>query len=340
MKKRLGWIVTSVVVVMLTGCGTKPRMESHKFDDANRSPAKTLVATPPTAADRSSLSPQRLVKLNEDSSLAMVLIPAGSFMMGDDAGLDDEKPAHKVLISRPFYLGQHEVTVDQFRQFVTATGYVTDAEKGTGFLGAFGWDREAMEFQMNPEYSWRQTGFGQAGNHPVVNVSWNDASAFCGWLREMEGQDFRLPTEAEWEYACRAGTETSYCSGDDPEVVTQVGNIPDASFARQFPELESAVQADDGYAYTAPAGSFVRNPFGLYDMHGNVWEWCQDPFDVEYYANSPSHDPPGPATGEERVYRGGGWFNCARGFRSSSRSGDVPENRHLTLGFRIALTAE
>jgi formylglycine-generating enzyme required for sulfatase activity len=340
MKKRLGWIVTSVVVVVLAGCGTEPRMESHKFDDANRSPAKTLVATPPTAADRSSLSPQRLVKLNENSSLAMVLIPAGSFMMGDDTGLDDEKPVHQVLISRPFYLGQHEVTVDQFRQFVTATGYVTDAEKGTGFRGAFGWDRETMEFQMNPEYSWRQTGFGQTGSHPVVNVSWNDASAFCGWLREKENQDFRLPTEAEWEYACRAGSTTSYCPGDDPESVAQVGNIADAMFAGQFPELQSAVLANDGYVYTAPVGSFASNPFGLHDMHGNVWEWCQDLFDVEYYGASPNNDPPGPSGGEERVYRGGGWFPCARGFRSSSRSGDVPENRHLTLGFRIALTAE
>lgn len=333
------WIVVSLVFIALTSCGTNPGTESVNRDEATGPSTRTLGMPPATAADKSSPPSQKLVQLN-DSNLVLILIPAGSFVMGDDAGLDDEKPAHQVLFSKPFYLGQHEVTVDQFRQFVSATGYVTDAEKGTGFRGAFGWNREVMEFQMNPEYSWRQTGFAQTGSHPVVNVSWNDASAFCGWLREKEKQDFRLPTEAEWEYACRAGSATSYCSGDDPESVAQVGNIADAMFAGQFPELKSAVLANDGYVYTAPVGSFAPNPFGLHDMHGNVWEWCQDWFDVEYYAASPNSDPPGPSAGEERVYRGGGWFPCARGSRSSSRSGDVPENRHLTLGFRIALTAE
>ena len=255
-------------------------------------------------------------------------------------GLDDEKPVHKVTITKPFYLGQYEVTVEQFRRFVEATGYATDAEKGTGFQGAFGWNRDTMEFKMNEEYSWRSTGFAQLDTHPVVNVSWNDAMEFCKWLSRKEGKTYRLPTEAEWEYACRAGTTTPYFHGDDPEGTAKVGNVADAAFAAQFPELESAIKASDGYAYTSPAGSFSPNPFGLYDMHGNVWEWCADWFDVEYYANSPTNDPPGPATGEERVYRGGGWFNCARGFRSASRSGDLPENRHLTLGFRVAVAAE
>ena len=260
--------------------------------------------------------------------------------MGDDNGLDDEKPVHAVTITQPFYLGKYEVTVEQFRRFIEATGYATDAEKGTGFQGAFGWNRDTMEFQMNAEHSWRSTGFAQLDTHPAVNVSWNDATEFCKWLSRRDGKTYRLPTEAEWEYACRAGTTTPYSHGDDPEGAANVGNVADAAFATQFPELESAIKANDGYAYTSPVGSFSPNPFGLYDMHGNVWEWCADWFDVEYYATSPASDPGGPATGEERVYRGGGWFNCARGFRSASRSGDLPENRHLTLGFRVASDAE
>ena len=197
-----------------------------------------------------------------------------------------------------------------------------------------------MDFKMNEEFSWQNTGFAQSDSHPVVNVSWNDAMEFCNWLSRKEGKTYRLPTEAEWEYACRAGTTTRYFHGNDSEGLEKVGNVADAAFETQFPELEGAIRANDGYAYTSPVGSFSPNTFGLYDMHGNVWEWCADWYDPEFYAMSPTNDPGGPVTGGERVYRGGGWFNCARGFRSASRSGSQPENRNLTLGFRVFVAAE
>ena len=148
------------------------------------------------------------------------------------------------------------MTIGQFRQFVEATGYTTDAEKGTGFQGAFGWDRDAMEFKMNEKYSWKNTGFPQSDTHPVVNVSWNDAMEFCRWLSRKEGKTYRLPTEAEWEYACRAGTTTSYCHGNDAEGSAKIGNVADAAFETQFPELKGVIKANDGYAYTSPVGSF------------------------------------------------------------------------------------
>ncbi len=309
MKNLTRWRVAWIAVTLVAGCGTRP-------------------------------TPQTTVDLGDGVKLEMVLVPAGAFTMGDDTGLDDEKPAHKVTMTKPFYLGRHEVTVAQFRRFVEATGYKTDAEKGTGFQGAFGWNRETMEFAMNEEYSWRSPGFPQSDSDPVVNVSWNDATAFCEWLSHEEGKSYRLPTEAEWEYACRAGTTTAYFHGDETEGAAKVGNVADAAFEEQFPELEGFIKANDGFAHTSPAGSFAPNAFGLHDMHGNVWEWCADWYDPEYYAQTPVNDPPGPASGEERVYRGGGWFNCTRGCRSASRSASQPENRNLTLGFRVAMTAE
>ena len=308
--------------MLAAGCGTRPPSKQQNAGEVLGMPV------------------QKTIELGNDVKLEMVLIPAGSFVMGDSRGLDDEKPVHKVTITKPFYLGKHEVTIEQFRRFVEATGYATDAEQGTGFQGAFGWNPDTMEFKMNEEYSWRSTGFAQSDTHPVVNVSWNDAIAFCKWLSSKEGNTYRLPTEVEWEYACRAGTTTSYSHGNDPEGSAKVGNVADAVFEAQFPELKGVIKASDGYAYTSPAGSFLPNPFGLYDMHGNVWEWCADWYDAEYYAKSPTNNPGGPATGEERVYRGGGWFNCTRGCRSASRSGGLPENRHLTLGFRVSIAAE
>jgi len=319
------WIICCVAGITITlaaGCGTRPPSEQQNAGKALAVPV------------------QKTIELGGGMKLEMVWIPAGSFVMGDDMGLDDEKPVHKVTIANPFYLGQYEVTVEQFRWFVEATGYATDAEKGTGFQGAFGWNRDTKEFKMNEKYSWRNTGFAQSDAHPVVNVSWNDAMEFCKWLSRKEGKTYRLPTEAEWEYACRAGTTTRYSHGNDSEGSAKAGNVADAAFEAQFRELKGEIKASDGFAYTSPVGSFLPNPFGLYDMHGNVWEWCADWFDVAYYAQSPTNDPGGPATGEERVYRGGGWFNCARGCRSASRSASLPENRHLTLGFRVAVTAE
>jgi formylglycine-generating enzyme required for sulfatase activity len=314
--------LAGIAVILLAGCGSRLSAEQEHGRKTADLPARKAIA------------------LGDGTQLALVLIPAGAFAMGDTKGLDDEKPVHLVTITKPFYLGQHEVTREHFRRFIEATGYVTDAERGTGFRGAFGWDRHTMQFKMNENYSWRNAGFPQADTHPVVNVSWNDAVEFCKWLSRKAGASFRLPTEAEWEYACRAGTATRYSHGDDLDGAATVGNVADAAFESQFPELKGLTKQNDGHAYTSPIGSYLPNRFGVHDMHGNVWEWCADWYDAEYYTKSASQDPAGPATGTERVYRGGGWFNCTRGCRSASRSASAPENRNLTLGFRVALVAE
>jgi formylglycine-generating enzyme required for sulfatase activity len=291
--------------------------------------------------------------------MRLVLVPAGRFLMGSPESsarlskaypaygfesrpgyFDDERPRHPVEITRPFYLGAHEVTVGQFRQFVKASGYRTEAEKD----GEGGWGvnvRTGTFEGRKPKYSWRNPGFPQTDRHPVVNVTWNDAVAFCRWLGKREGKRYRLPTEAEWEYACRAGTTTRYHSGDDPETLVKVANVADAAGGkqgrRQFPNWDRlALKGSDGQVYTAPVGSYRPNAWGLFDMHGNVWEWCSDYYDEDYYGKSPVKDPEGPEEGHLRARRGGAWHTFPLFARSSFRNYNTPVSRYLNLGFRVA----
>lgn len=273
--------------------------------------------------------------------MKMILIPAGEFMMGSpDTEMDrstDETPQHRVWITKPFYLGQNEVTVAQFRNFVEDSGYKTDGEKDG--KGSYGFDLEKGCFSKKPEYTWQNTGFQQTDDHPVVNVSWNDAVAFCEWLSRKEGKRYQLPTEAQWEHACRAGTTTRYWSGDDAEALAKVGNVADAAAKAEFSTL-STISASDGYLYAAPVGRFRPNAFGLHDLHGNVWEWCQDWYSANYYSESPEEDPPGPTDGSIRALRGGSWYDGAGLCRSANRFKGSPDDRSGNLGFRVAQVIE
>jgi formylglycine-generating enzyme required for sulfatase activity len=297
------------------------------------------------------------------NSLGMqfVLIPAGEFMMGSDESpealakaypqydrerfllLGDEAPVHKVRITRAFYIGRHEVTVGQFGQFLQASGYKPESEAdGTG---GYGYNRDydpassargdAFEGR-DPKYSWRNPGFAQDDMHPVVNVSWNDAVAMAKWLSETEGVRYRLPTEAEWEYAARAGSRTRYSSGDDPQSLLKVANTFDADSMKNWPKWKAyALAGSDGFAFTAPVGSFAPNAFGVYDMHGNAWEWCADWHDDDYYGRSPMDDPQGPAAGKVRVRRGGSWHTWSLYARSSYRNWNTPQTRYPLVGMRL-----
>ena len=257
--------------------------------------------------------------------MRLVPIPTGEFLMGssdDEDADDDEKPRHLVRITRPFYLGATEVTVGQFRRFVEAARYRTEAERDG--RGGRGWNEARATFEVDPKYTWRDPGFPQTDEHPVTNVSWNDAMAFCEWLSTKEATTYRLPTEAEWEYACRAGTTTRYSSGADPETLAAVGNVADGTARAKFPNW-TTIAARDGYVFTAPVGTFRANAWGLHDMHGNVWEWCRDGYDGQYYRQSPRDDPAGPTLqAARRVYRGGSWADDPRYARSSPASGSSP----------------
>ncbi len=248
----------------------------------------------------------------------LVLIPAGKFQMGGDeeaktvaevfkeviAPYHAEHPRHEVVISRRFLLGATEVTRGQFRAFVKATGYQTDAEKDGKGIGAFNPTSGTAGRQWD---DWQIKGnLYMTDDHPVIGVSWNDTIAFCAWLSKKEGKKYRLPTEAEWEYACRAGTTTRYWTGDNPESLLRGANVPDESFKEVNGNVSYAtLKGRDGFSGLAPVGEFAANPFGLFDMHGNVWEWCQDGWDAKFYGQKMRDDPLAPVDRPAHVIRGG-----------------------------------
>jgi formylglycine-generating enzyme required for sulfatase activity len=230
--------------------------------------------------------------------------------------LPTEAPKHRVRITKPFWLGVHEVTRGQFRRFVEERSYKTEAERD----GKGGFSLVDGQWKQDPRFVWnRDLGFEQADDHPVVNVSWNDVTAFCAWLSEKEGEKSQLPSEAQWEYACRAGTATRWYWGDDEGALKEHG---------WFKE-----NAGDK---THPVGEKSPNAWGLSDMHGNVWEWCQEWLGDRYYATSPMEDPPGAPGGSGRVARGGGWLEVASNGRASFRGGGGPGGRDGGRGIRLA----
>jgi formylglycine-generating enzyme required for sulfatase activity len=295
----------------------------------------------------------------------MVRIPAGEFLMGSDEAsetlqksyplaeqrrfdnLSDEAPVHRVRITKAFYMGATHITVGQFRQFVELSGYVPESiADGTGGYGynpqydASKTERGDAFEGRDPRYSWLNPGFAQTDQHPVVNVTWNDAQALAQWLSKREGRKYRLPTEAEWEYAARAGTRTRYNCGDAPSCLLKAANTFDEAAKPYWPQFAAnALPGNDGFAFTSPVGSFTPNAFGLYDMHGNAWQWTQDWYGEDYYAQSPVDDPQGPPDGNVYVRRGGSWHTWALYARSSYRNWNTPQTRYTLVGMRLVMEA-
>ena len=207
---------------------------------------------------------------------------------GDDHGAKNEKPQHEVKITRPFYLALHEVTVAQFRRFVEDEKYKTKAEIDDQGAWSFGTNINGkIAFVQKAGINWTtRPAKTVKGDHPVTSLAWSDAVAYCAWLSKKEGKTYRLPTEAEWEYACRAGTTTPYSFGKSMD--KQKANLGAAKTPMRV-------------------GYYPPNPFGLYDMHGNVGEWCLD--GPRSYVLASVTDPVG--TGNARVYRGGQWYNSS-----------------------------
>jgi formylglycine-generating enzyme required for sulfatase activity len=249
--------------------------------------------------------------------VAMVTIPGGSFMMGSNEGEADEKPVHRVTVST-FWMARYETTVGEFEAFIDATGYQTDAEKDGG---SYAWNGKWVKLSFRSE-NWRNGANGGLQTnklHPVVNVSHNDAVAYCEWLSRKTGQSYRLPTEAEWEYAAGGGATHSKYSWGNSDSLGISGNF---------------FYDSDGYSCTAPVGSYNANAFGLHDMSGNVREWCSDRYRKTYYARS-SSNPTGPSIGTARVLRGSAWNYRPDDARVANRHDSPSHIFNSYYGFRV-----
>jgi formylglycine-generating enzyme required for sulfatase activity len=282
--------------------------------------------------------------------MKLVAVPAGEFLQGStpaevdhmqriDANFkkqyaEAELPQHRVRISQPFLMGMHEVTKGQFAQFVHDQRYQTDAERDGA--GGTGYNAQGPVAGTHPQFTWRNTGYAYENDQPVVNVSFNDALAFCQWLSGKERRAYGLPSEAQWEYACRAGTQTLYSHGDDPEGLAVVGNVADGKAKSKFSSWNT-ISAQDDHIHTAPVGQFRANAFGLCDMHGNVSEWCSDWFVRGYASAATVADPAGPASGALHVVRGGNFELSAGHCRSANRSGRAATGRSASVGFRVVV---
>ena len=242
-------------------------------------------------------------------------------------------------IGYPFALGKHELTRGEFARFVNASSYKTSAERSQGCVA---WD--GKDWAYDARKTWRNPGFAQADNHPVVCVSWNDAQAYLAWLNEkVPGKAFRLPSEAEWEYAARAGQGAKRFPWGDDQNYSQIcsfANSMDATGKAKVPGVTwTAASCSDGYAYTAPSGSFKPNAFGLYDMHGNAFEWVQDVYH-ENYQGAPADGSAWVSGGDQdmQVQRGGAWGGTPGNQRSAVRMRAAPDDGINGTGLRIART--
>jgi formylglycine-generating enzyme len=263
----------------------------------------------------------------------MVALAAGEFMMGSPAGeferREPEGLPRRVVIPNRFAIGRFEVTIEQFSAFVAASGMVS-GEQCRKIVGLNGSSARWGE----PEASFRQPGFEVTGQHPVVCVSWLDAQAYVAWLRRRAGKPYRLPTEAEWEYSARAGTNSSYSFGNDRTQMCAYARFADLSSPFGW---RSACRSDTAGYGTIPVGSLMPNPWGLFDVHGNAWEWVEDcwtPNAAEIPTDGSALSRPGCETG---VIRGGSWAAGSGRSRSASRWPTPIAEHYQHVGFRVAL---
>ncbi len=268
----------------------------------------------------------------------MVLIEAGRFMMGSPEDEEDrsadEGTAHGVAVIRPFALGRCEVTVGEFRLFVAETGWVTDSDRGGG---CYAQKDDGANWERRKDRGWRNPGFAQGDDHPVVCVSWNDTRAYTAWISRRTGMKYRLPTEAEWEYAARAGSGSARFWGDAPEQACRYANVADRTAQERFPDW-IVHDCDDGDLFTAAVGGYRSSGFGLYDILGNVWEWTQDCRQPNYQGAPVDGSSWESGDCAERVVRGGSWNGRPEDVRSANRFWDQPDVAFYTLGFRLART--
>jgi formylglycine-generating enzyme required for sulfatase activity len=310
-------LLAAVVLAAIGGCKSKGSAEQNKPDAGPASkpglvenvgtptstlpvpPSDTAPASLPATTSDTSPAKQITLDLGNKVTMKLVLIPAGKFTMGSPKGekdrSGDEDPQHEVTISKPYYMSSYEITQEQWMAVMGTTPWK---------------DRELAK---------------SGATHPASNINWIDATDFCKKLSAQTGKPVSLPTEAQWEYACRAGSKTRLCYGDDNDN-SKLGNY--AWYKKNAWGV--------GERYAHPVGQKKANDFGLYDMHGNVWEWCADWY-ADSYADAKNIDPKGPASGKFRILRGGCWGDDQ--LRSARRFWYYPDLAENYNGFRVIVDA-
>jgi formylglycine-generating enzyme required for sulfatase activity len=289
------------VVLAMNGC-SKEKEGTGEHDVYNRWPFTSAEAKrrQQESAKGLGLDVEKTLQLGNGQKLELVLIPAGEFVMGSPATekdrLDDEGPQRRITISRPFYMSKTEITQGQY----------------AAITGQSPWKGEAYA--------------KDSASHAASYISWDDTQSFCRTASQKTRQTVQLPTEAQWEYACRAGSDKRFSYGDDPNYQ----QLDQYAWYR-----DNAYKIGEKYAHAV--GKKKANAFGLHDMHGNVWEWCQDWYDDEYDPKD-LKDPKGPGNGRLRVLRGGSWYYYARYCRSADRYRFIPDYRRLNHGFRVVVS--
>jgi len=257
----------------------------------------------------------------------MKVLPTGHFAQGEDAdsagGSQLDRPRHAVAIGYPIGIGVYEVTVGEFSEFANATAF--HAQGCAGYDGTW---------RTRDELKWDDVGYRQTSTHPVVCVSWRDATAYAQWLSEKTGKKYRLPSESEWEYAARAGSDAARPWGDDATAACASANVADRSAAAQFPGWK-VEPCSDGYVYTAPVGTFKPNAFGLYDMLGNAFEWVQDCWHADYQGAPVDGSAWMDANCTEHGLRGGSWFTSPAQVSAMARNRFEQDYRSDSVGFRL-----
>lgn len=270
----------------------------------------------------------------------MVLLRGGVFTMGAQAGEEEREgvpanmrgraqPQRQVIVP-PFLIGRFEVTRDEFTEYFRATRQRTD-----NACWAEGSDGKRYEYRG---LTWRKPGFPQTGRDPIVCINWFEARAFTGWLTKVTGRRYRLPSEAEWEYAARAGSTGPRPFAADATTFCGRANVGDQSLADAYKHRRDTARygvCSDGFPFTAPVGSFPPNAFGLHDMLGNVWEWTEDCWNPTHDGAAPDHRPRYAGECDKRVVRGGGWFNEPWRSTSTFRFRDSSGHNGNMLGFRV-----
>jgi formylglycine-generating enzyme required for sulfatase activity len=281
----------------------------------NKKPTETTNAqnsnNNPTPAKK---EPRYKDAMVEEICNNLILAEGGTFQMGDAFNTNKNEPAHTVKLNS-FYINKFEVTHRQFVYFLTKSNYTTDAQKNDGGYVSEGGKRREVNFGYDAAGKVRPN---ESTNEPVLYISWNDANQFCKWLSQQSNRAFRLPTEAEWEYAARGGK-----------------NSQGQTFAGTGRPEEAAWHIANSGQQTHAVGKLKPNELGLYDMSGNVWEWCADWFDKKYYKDSPEEDPKGPETGDKKVVRGGCWKSDSAEIRSVYRTAALATEGFYSIGFRI-----